>query len=113
MHRSEVVRKVASFAKTYSRKIVAPAFFKTGDRVRVRLMGATGHTRLPAYVRGRNGVIHAHHGAHILPDANACGEERAEHLYSIAFTAGALWPEASHRSDQIFLDLWESYLEQP
>ena len=76
-------------------------------------MGATGHTRLPAYVRGRVGVIHAHHGAHVLPDASARGEERPEHLYSVAFSADALWPEASGRAEKVFLDLWESYLERP
>jgi nitrile hydratase len=113
MQRSDVVAMVASFAKDYSREIDVAPTFTTGDRVRARLMGATGHTRLPAYVRGRVGEICAHHGAHILPDASARGEKRAEHLYSVAFRADALWPEASGRPDRIFLDLWESYLEQP
>ena len=113
MQRSDVVEMVASFAKDYSREIDVPPTFTEGDKVRARSMGATGHTRLPAYVRGRMGMIHAHHGAHILPDASARGEERAEHLYSVVFRADALWPETSGRPDRIFLDLWESYLEQP
>lgn len=113
LQRGDVVAKVASFAKDYSRAIDVPPAFTKGDHVRARLMGATGHTRLPAYVRGRVGVIHARHGAHILPDASARGEEKAEHLYTVAFRADALWPEASGRLDQVFLDLWESYLERP
>jgi nitrile hydratase subunit beta len=113
MQRGDILERVAARARDYSRNIdVAPAF-KEGDRVRSRSMGATGHTRLPAYARGRTGVIHAHHGAHLLPDASARGEERAEHLYSVAFKPDALWPEAPGRRDRIFLDLWESYLERP
>jgi nitrile hydratase len=112
MQRRDVVAQFASMATSFSREINSPPVFQPGDSVRARLMSAPGHTRLPAYVRGHVGVIHAHHGAHIFPDASATGEERAEHLYSVAFKASALWPEASKRTDQIFLDLWESYLEQ-
>jgi nitrile hydratase len=113
IQRRDVVKMVASFAKDYSRKIDTPPHFAKGERVRARLMGAVGHTRLPAYVRGRIGIVHEHHGAHILPDASARGEERAEHLYSVVFKADMLWPEASSRHDKVFLDLWESYLERP
>lgn len=113
IQRSAVLDTVASFAKDYSRQIDVPPTFAEGDRVCARLMGATGHTRLPAYVRGRVGVIHTHHGAHVLPEASARGTERAEHLYSVAFKAETLWPEALGRPDRVYLDLWESYLEQP
>jgi nitrile hydratase len=113
MQRREVIEKVASLQRDYSRKIDKLPAFAKGDRIRARLMGATGHTRLPAYARGRIGMVHAHHGAHILPDASARGEKRAEHLYSIVFQAEILWPEASGRPDKVFLDLWESYLERP
>jgi nitrile hydratase subunit beta len=89
----------------------AKPVFVTGQRVRARLVGAAGHTRLPRYVRGRPGLIHAFHGNHLLPDAGAKGEERAEPLYTVAFRAADLWPEAAGSPDRIFLDLWESYLE--
>ena len=75
-------------------------------------MGAKGHCRLPAYARGRAGRIHAYHGAHIFADDSAKGIERADHIYSVVFEAGALWPEAADRRDRVFLDLWEPYLEQ-
>jgi nitrile hydratase len=101
------VRTPTSFAVTVNR----PRCFAPGDRVRCRLDGASGHTRLPAYVRGRAGVIHSHHGGHVLPDASAHGEERGEHLYTVSFASSDLWPEAKGSRDRVFVDLWESYLE--
>jgi len=113
IRRSDVIEMVAALAKDYSRQTEAPPTFARGDSVRARSMGATGHTRLPAYARGRVGVVHAHRGAHVFPGASARGKEMAEHLYTVAFPADALWPEAAGRRDRIFVDLWESYLEQP
>lgn len=94
----------------FDREGAAPAFGE-GDAVRAKAYGTPGHTRLPAYVRGRVGRIEARHGAHVLPDASARGEARAEPLYTVAFDAATLWPEAAGRRDRVFLDLWESYLE--
>jgi nitrile hydratase len=85
--------------------------FTIGDQIRTKALGSTGHTRLPAYARGRAGRIHTCHGGHVLPDASARGEERAEPLYSVVFDAAELWPEAGGRRDRVFIDLWESYLE--
>ena len=86
--------------------------FAPGDAVRAKAHGVPGHTRSPAYVRGRRGRIEASHGAHVLPDANAFGEDRAEPLYTVAFEASELWPEAAGRRERVFVDLWESYLER-
>ena len=41
-----------------------------------------------------------------------CSSDLADHIYSVVFEAGALWPEAADRRDRVFLDLWEPYLEQ-
>jgi nitrile hydratase subunit beta len=101
------VRMPTSFAVTVN----TPPRFALGATVRCRLGGGSGHTRLPGYARGRAGVIHAHHGGHILPDASAHGEERGEHLYTVSFASADLWPEAKGSSDRVFVDLWESYLE--
>jgi nitrile hydratase subunit beta len=95
----------------FDREGASPAF-AVGDTVRTKDHGVPGHTRLPAYARGRRGKIAARHGAHVLPDANACGQARAEPLYSVAFDAAELWAEAAGRRDRVFLDLWESYLER-
>ena len=84
--------------------------FAVGDRVVTRRDGAPGHTRLPLYARGRQGIITHHHGAHVLPDRNVDGEGYAEPLYTVSFAATELWPDAEGRRDRVHLDLWESYL---
>ena len=73
---------------------------------------AGGHTRLPRYAFGCKGCILTHHGAHILPDAHAHDfGESPEHLYTVRFSAQALWGTQSPQKNTIHLDLWESYLE--
>jgi len=90
----------------------APAF-KVGDAVRARNINPTGHTRLPRYARGREGVVTHHHGAHVFPDSNAHfrGED-PRHLYTVRFTAQALWGEDASPRDAVYIDLWEPYLER-
>lgn len=96
----------------YRREIDAAPNFKIGDRVRTGNPHPPSHTRLPRYARDKMGHIHLHHGAHVLPDANAHGKgESPTHLYTVAFSARDLWgPEASAK-DKIFLDIWECHLE--
>lgn len=96
-----------------SRRDVAdePAF-KSGDRVRAKLQAPPGATRLPRYVRGHVGVVERYHGWHVLPDANALGDERPEPLYSVGFLAGELWSDAEVPGDIVVACLWESYLER-
>ena len=110
MTAEDVGKKKAS--KSFEREIDAPSVFTLGDSVRVKSHGVPGHTRLPAYARGRRGRIEAYHGAHIFPDANAHGEDRAEPLYTVGFDAAELWPEAEGRRERVFLNMWESYLER-
>jgi len=98
--------------RNYMRETKEPPAFAAGDWVRAKSHGVCGHTRLPAYVRGRRGRIETLHGAHVFPDANALGEQRAEPLYTVGFGATELWPETEGRRDRVFLDLWESYLER-
>lgn len=98
--------------KTFEEPADAPPAFAVGDRARCRMHGHRGHTRLPAYARGAAGRIIAHHGAHSFPDAGANGVEQAQHLYTVAFAVGDLFPERAGDPDSVRLDLWESYLEQ-
>lgn len=96
----------------YDRPTETTPSFSAGDAVTANPMGSTGHTRLPAYVQGRPGVVHAHHGAHVLPDTGVHGlGEQPTHLYTVAFRAADLWPERAGSNDKIFLDLWECYLK--
>jgi nitrile hydratase len=100
-----------TYATKFDRPINAKPKFVVGNKIVAQQNASTGHTRLPGYVRGRSGKIHAHHGAHLFPDAVARGIEKAEHLYTVVFLAQELWPEANDSKDIIFLDLWESYLD--
>jgi nitrile hydratase len=104
----------ARFARggSYVRE-AAPPSFAEGDAVRARNLNPPGHTRLPRYVRGRQGVILARHGAHVFPDSHAHGKgEDPRPLYTVQFTARALWGEAANPRDSVCLDLWEPYLER-
>jgi nitrile hydratase beta subunit len=85
--------------------------FQPGVRVRARFHAPLGATRLPRYIRGHVGVVEAYRGWHILPDAHAHGEDRAEALYCVGFAARELWDDAASPQDMVFADLWESYLE--
>jgi nitrile hydratase beta subunit len=84
--------------------------FKAGDRVTARNLNPSGHTRLPRYVRGKQGVIDRAHGTFVYPDTNAHGGgERPQPLYSVRFSARELWGPAAGRG-QLYIDLWEDYL---
>ena len=106
------VRAASAVTESFRRDTGARPRFANGEAVKARSTGAAGHTRLPRYVRGRVGAIHAYRGNHILPDAKSRGRDEAEPLYTVAFAAGDLWPEAGARRDRVFVDLWESYLER-
>jgi nitrile hydratase len=86
--------------------------FATGELVRARNLNPAGHTRLPRYVRGRQGTIECHHGAHVFPDSNARSDgENPQFLYTVRFAARELWGDAANAADAVYVDLWEDYLE--
>ena len=85
--------------------------YSVGQRVRTRMSVAAFHTRLPAYVHGRIGVIEDSHGPRPLADASAHGVIKLEPLYTVAFEATELWPEAQVGRGRVFVDAWESYFE--
>jgi nitrile hydratase len=99
-------------SRPYTRDVKAAPRFKPGDRVRTLNLNPTGHARLPRYAKGRQGVVHRHHGAHVFPDSNAhfLGEH-PQHLYSVRFSARELWGPSASARDAVHLDLWEPYLE--
>ncbi len=85
--------------------------FRPGDRVVAKNQHVPGHTRLPRYVRGRQGVIHRVHGDYDFPDTKAHG--RGEHpcaVYSVRFAARELWGDGASPRDSVYIDLWENYL---
>jgi nitrile hydratase len=91
----------------------ATALFRVGQAVRTRNINPLGHTRLPRYARGRSGIIDRIHGVFVFPDTNALFQgEHPQHLYSVRFSARELWGEAAAARDHVYIDLWESYLDQ-
>jgi nitrile hydratase subunit beta len=86
--------------------------FAVGDHVRVRGTRAVPYTRQPGYVSGKPGVIVAHLGATVFPDAKAAGRHALpQHLYTVAFQAADLWSAAAEPGTEVRVDLYETYLE--
>jgi len=83
--------------------------FAPGQRVRVRVLDAAGHTRAPHYVRGHAGTVVAVHGHHRLPDDVVAGaaDPRVEAVYAVRFAAASLWGSGEH---SVTVNLWDSYL---
>jgi nitrile hydratase subunit beta len=109
--RAETVAKVLAQGTPVAVHIDTPPRFRLGDRVRTINRHSMGHTREPRYVRGRLGVIHSYHGAHIFPDRSAEGVKEGRHLYSVRFEASELWGENAAGRNAVYVDLWEDYLE--
>lgn len=94
------------------REVSAKPRFEVGDRVRVRNVHPHGHTRLPRYVRDKQGVVERVYDAFVLPDTNAHGEgENPQHVYCICFDAEEVWGGSAEPREVVYVDLWDSYLE--
>lgn len=95
----------------YRREVAEAPRFAVGARVMTRNFAPEGHTRLARYARGKPGTVHAWHGAHVYPDANAMGHgEDPRHLYTVRFEARDLWGPDGGEREAVFIDLWEPYL---
>jgi nitrile hydratase len=106
------VPEVLAKGSSTERPSTTPAKFKVGDTVRMFAGEVPHHTRLPRYVRGRRGVVERVHGAHVFADAHATGRGEMPHwLYTVAFDARDLWPDAS-AGVRVSVDAWEPYMER-
>jgi nitrile hydratase subunit beta len=96
-----------------SRAPTQPARYAIGDKVRTITAIAAHHTRLPAYARGKAGIVELIHGAHVFPDTNAHGfGESPKWLYTVAFDAKELWgTQHPEQRSTISVDAFEPYLE--
>jgi nitrile hydratase len=91
---------------------IAPEF-AVGDLVLAKKANPIGHTRLPRYVRGRQGVIARDHGVFVFPDTNAHGlGPSPQHVYSVRFAARELWGPEAAAKDAVHVDLWDNHLER-
>jgi len=94
-----------------AREVAAQPRFALGESVRTALTSVSGHTRLPAYARGRVGTVAGIQGGWVLPDTNAHGRgEHPQHLYSVRFEGAELWGSEAEPRQALYLDLFESYL---
>ena len=105
------VATVLASGSSTERETSAPARFAPGQAVRAYAGRVPHHTRLPAYVRGKCGVIERLHGMHVFADANSLGKtDQGQWLYTVVFDGATLWDEPA--SDvRVSIDAWEPYLE--
>jgi nitrile hydratase beta subunit len=88
------------------------ARFAIGDRVAVRDIHPTGHTRVPRYCRAKQGTVIHIAPPFTFPDDSAHGGRlRPERTYHVEFRARELWGEEAAENESIVIDLWETYLE--
>ncbi|WP_136656366.1 nitrile hydratase subunit beta [Nitratireductor sp. XY-223] len=95
------------------RPVDADPHFAVGDRVTVRNIHPSGHTRVPGYAKGKTGVVEEVAGAYVFPDDNAHGRgENPQWLYRVVLTGDDLWGPQGDPSLTVSIDAWESYLER-
>ena len=104
------VKKKLQEGKSVELPVAEPPKFVIGQEVMVVNRHPIGHTRAPRYTRGRRGTIIHHHGGHIFPDDHAMGNRTGQHLYNVCFDATELWGQDNAGNEQVYVDLWESYL---
>ncbi len=86
--------------------------FAVGDRVKVRLDLVPGHARMPAYIRGKQGVVVSESPAYPFPDAHAHGVRADdEPTFDVRFCSTELWPDAADRA-WVHVGVFQSYLER-
>lgn len=86
--------------------------FHAGNPVRVRNHNPMTHTRLPGYLRGKSGVVEHDHGVFAFPDTYAHGlGDKAQHCYSVRFTARELWGPTASERDSLRVDVFDDYMD--
>jgi len=86
--------------------------FKVGDRVIARTIHPFGHTRLPRYVRGRQGeVIHVYRTQGFQDDEPMSDHKGPQTVYAVRFEGSVLWGDQAEPNSSVVLDMWEAYLE--
>jgi nitrile hydratase len=103
----------APVATNFAREVGTRPAFVVGDPVTARNHQPAGHTRLPAYVRCRTGIVARVHAAMVFPDDNAHGRgENPQYLYTVRFDGRELWGADAEAGTVVHIDLFESYLDR-
>ena len=84
-----------------------------GEVVRVADRPHAGHHRTPGYLKGKQGRVARVRDTFRNPEARAYGEDGLPRLrlYLVEFDGNDLWPSREDRSDRVFADLFEHWLE--
>jgi nitrile hydratase subunit beta len=107
----QVAARLAKGSPT-ERPSTDPARYRLGQRVVTRATPVDHHTRLPAYLRGRTGIIERIQGSHVFADSHAQGlGEDPQWLYTVVFEARELWGPLAAAGHRVSFDAWQSYLE--
>jgi nitrile hydratase len=86
--------------------------YRLGQRVVTRAMPVDHHTRLPAYLRGRTGIIERILGPHVFADSHAQGRgEDPQWLYTVVFEGRELWGTEADPGHRVSFDAWQPYLK--
>jgi nitrile hydratase subunit beta len=102
----------AVFLTPARRNELVVARFESGQSVRARKINPVTHTRLPRYVRGKSGTIARDHGVFVFADTSVYSlGDKPQHLYSVRFSARELWGDQAAPQDEVYLDLYDDYLE--
>ena len=111
MNLEQALAATAAGASARVAQAVNPRF-KVGDRILVRNINPTSHTRMPRYIRGKRGVIEIDHGIFVFPDTYAMGAgEQPQHVYAVRFTSSELWGANGNPNDELVTDVWDDYME--
>lgn len=94
------------------REASPPQSFAMGETVRVKNDYVSGHVRMPAYIRGKTGVVVGITPPYPFPDAAGHGMQASmEPTYDVRFRARDLWPDACDDALN-HVGVFQSYLEK-
>jgi len=111
-HRAHGAFPLASPAAPGRGNAAARERFRPGDRVRVRSEHVPGHVRMPAYIRGKTGVVVGESPPYPFPDAAAHGvPSDDEPTYDVRFPTAELWPSSADAAF-VHVGVFQSYLER-
>jgi len=90
--------------------------FEQGNTVRIRSQFTMFHSRVPAYAKGRTGVIERVLGEFVIPEDDAWGrlwkDGRKAHLYRVQLHQTEIWPGyRGSKTDTNELEVFEHWLE--
>jgi nitrile hydratase subunit beta len=89
-----------------------PQSFEIGEKVRVKNEFVSGHVRMPAYIRGKVGVVVRVSPLYPFPDAAGHSMQApVEPTYDVRFRSQDLWPDSCDEALN-HVGVFQSYLEK-